>query len=154
MLNNNFFVIYIYNSISSLSQVKFVFGEWSVRIFCLMSNMTQFQKYIQRLKYLHLISEIKKYFNTDMTLGIYYFFFTVCFPGPALVLPIARRVNVTPPMYVHTHSSHKQCGTVQAHTHCFFFFFFRLVCKVESSTYGTIINLDSSSVAVPPPASH
>lgn len=68
-------------------------------------------------------------------------FFTVHFPGPVLVQPTARRIM----WHAHTYS-YKQCRhTVRI---C------RLVSKVESGTYGTIINLDSLAVAGLPPASH
>lgn len=45
--------------------------------------------------------------------------------------------------HIHMELKHRRTGTI--HT---------LVCKVESSTYGTIINLDSIFGAVAPPASH
>lgn len=68
-------------------------------------------------------------------------FFTVHFPGPVLVQPTARRIM----WHAHTYS-YKQCRhTVRI---C------RLVSKVESGTYGMIINLDSLAVAGLPPASH
>lgn len=51
--------------------------------------------------------------------------------------------NAIQPMYTHTRARKNNSLRIS-----------RLVCKVESGTYGTIINLDSFSVAVPPPASH